>query len=204
MNMVLYIDGSHRKVPVSRRGAVGARHVLGYGLLALYQDCCIEQFGGLAVPPQAEGDHEMVALVAGVKFALDAGVPFERLSVYTDDEVVALGPQFLHEGNFLQSRGDQVRERLRRACACMGLPELFEETLRCLVTSRFTKLKAHRRSVYNNRTDYLAKCGSLQAMGEPACALPYEDWLQQGFQFYLDDGATTETWYPPFVEPLAA
>lgn len=193
MNMVLYIDGSRRALP-KRTSAIG------WGLVALHNGHHIEHTGGLLVNNEACGDHEMFALVEGVRFALTAGVPFDQLSVFSDDETVAYGAQALHPGNYCQDKARALTERLNRVTNRLGAPDtLRHAVLECLTTSRFVKVKAHRRTVYQNRADYLAKKASQRAAGESATVRGYDDWLAQGFLFYLDAGQSTEVWYPPFV-----
>lgn len=197
MHMVVYIDGSRRTVP---RGTFSEHpmysDVLGWGMVVLRDDTMVELSGAIPVPRKAEGEHEMLAFVEAVRYIRNTGVPFNSVSIFTDDLNIAYAAQALHPDNFRQTEAGKIRRSVALVCSLVGDADLEAAVLECLMNSRFIKLKAHRFTVYNNRVDYLAAQASLRLTGVPAPVKSYEKWLSRGFQYYTEEGA--QRWHAPF------
>lgn len=203
MNLVMHIDGSRREVP---RGTFTSHptwmNALGWGIVALTKDTTIELSGAVPAPTKANGCHETLALVEAVRFIKQMQVPWQDVTIFTDDELVAYAAQALHPDNFRQSEAERVLFRLEQACQVAG-EDLMADALVCLTTSRFIKMKGHRLSVYHNRADYLASQATMAATGIPAPIQSYDDWLGKGFQYYTSKGEP-KRWMAPFSKKSTA
>jgi len=200
MHMVLHIDGSRRVAP---RGTFPEQprwtDAIGWGLVALWNDQKVEMSGAVPAPVNANGLHEVLALVEAVRFIQTTGLSFRDVTIFTDDEVVAYAQQALHPDNFSQTAAERVRRNLDIVCRLVGDAELAAAALTCLTTSRFVKLRGHRLWVYPNRADYLSSQATLELIGSPVNLLGFDEWLHKGFVRHDEVTGAASRWYPPFL-----
>lgn len=184
-NIQIYVDGSATKM--------GKVFQIAWGFIALHNDQSIEVMGRLGkLHPSPQ--HETIAFIEAYLYAKSHGFAAENMSFFTDDEMIGHAQFFLHPGNKRQDSAAHIKGHLTGVCRqhFPTVPDLRNELVHCLQTSRFTKLKGHRNTVYNLRADYLAK---MARGDEPIKS--FEEWLAQGHLAYTADGPFK--WLSPFA-----
>lgn len=180
--MIAYIDGAENGVDVA------------CGVVLLYQDVQIEhQFKIKREGNAPKGLCEFFALIKLVQLTIEMGVPFRDVSVYSDCQKVTQAQYVLHKGNHVRSgRRDEMMRNIEVSCKTMIMDEQFIPVLLNFIEhARFTWVKGHKNTVYNQRADYLAYGCLVSKDG-----LPYSKWVQQGFCLY--ENGQPVAWYPPF------
>jgi hypothetical protein len=138
-------------------------------------------------------------MVEGVLLAHARGYLPEDVVINTDCDVLGNANLWLHPGNYMGLRAEQVRGRLRTVTNALYSEATYQLALYFLQHARINKLKGHSFLVDQERADYLARQRAWQALdGSSEPALPYSEWLTRGFEYYTRDSETPLLRYAAF------
>lgn len=197
--MVLHIDGSH----VKGKGSNGPAHVLGWGIVALFNDQHVEVQSATFINARLNGYHEMIAFVEAAIFANARGYAPHEVTVYTDDETVGYAGSVLHPGNYQITKAEQLHLRLRELTDALYCDKTFSLVMDYLRESRLHKIRGHNCLVYQERADYLARTGAwnlVKQEKEQESSLSFMEWLNQGIAYYTKSSEPPKVWVAPFVK----
>jgi ribonuclease HI len=198
MKMVIYLDGGSKQQPNAFK-----RWVLSWGLVVHFQDQTHELKGAmLDILSEYGGQHENLAFLEAIKFAKFHDVKPENLAFVTDDAAVCEVNKWAREFGKLDA-GSKTVQRLKSLLlylkdARQYDQELFDYMLGCLQFGKFTKVKGHARTVYNLRCDALAVNARNWAQGDLTPLLSFEEWLHDGFEYWVQHDVEVEV--PSAVE----
>jgi ribonuclease HI len=185
MKMVIYLDGGSKPQPNAMK-----RWVLSFGLVIHFQDQTHELSGAiLDVVSAYSGQHENFAFLEAIKFAHSQQVKPENIAFVTDDSAVCEVNKWAREFGKLDPASKTIN-RLKELMALLakdrGYYDAMYPYLRdCLQYGKFTKVKGHASTVYNLRCDELAITARNWALGDLTPILPFEEWLHDGFEYWV-------------------
>ncbi|MNR71438.1 hypothetical protein D3C71_20540 [compost metagenome] len=199
MNRViqLHVDGSSKKfIDTTRR----AHWVLGWGVCAGHDGIDAEVLGArIGRTKEQSGWHEYVALAEGVLYATAKGFAPHQVVIHTDCDLLANAGFVLHPGNGVGKAAETLTGTFERLCSTFYDGQTLELVLQVLRQARLNKVASHRRVVYNERADFLAKHAvALHATPAEAAPLSFSGWLAKGLTKWVSPEEQV-TWYAPFA-----
>lgn len=202
--MIIYADGSEQLgSAVSHNGQTIAAldRVYGYGVVALCDDSHVELSGRYVIPQRAnvrKGQHENIAMIEAVHYAIAHGKTPREVVFYTDDEFWGYCGCSLRNRMSASFESNFTHLKALYRYLYGATDERYDELLVWMKESRFVKVKGHSDCVYNNRVDILANtaCNGRKA------ASPFETWLKKGRQVWNHERQETERRPFPFVDFL--
>lgn len=198
MRVCIYIDGSellYTENNVTMRST-------GWALKAFCEKFDEEISGAVSLPKKQSislsGSHEIYAFIQAVLFAINKGIDFENIVLFSDDEKIGYAKTILHKENNMKHA---LTESLRKICTHFFKKDLYDSCISFLEKAFIHKVKSHSMLVYNERVDYLAKCAAKQKAGITGFeVLAEEDWLYRGFVVYSRNSERGLK-YPAFCSP---
>lgn len=200
--MQAFYDGSYTwKGAGGKSFPNGARYV-SWGLVFSEADTVVEVHGSRKVHHSfGSGFHELIACVECTLWLHSHGYSPDKVGFVTDDELTVYGRHATVENGYaFRGQGDRLRwateELVRRR---FFTQEAMDVCWTYLLDSRFTKVKGHARTVYNERCDYLAKFACRSEATGNTHFMELDDWLNNGFNVFGSEG-TSNTVHAPFVQ----
>lgn len=200
--VVVHIDGSSIKGIHSGISGSSRKWSMGYGAVICFDGNTVELSGSRLSPTGHSGSHEFYSFIETALYLHRAGIRFEDVSLYTDDQQLSYAHFAFHPGNHLRT-------------TAMELMNYFEEVMRAykysysdiiivlnaIASCHIRKIKGHSGLVYSERVDYLAKTAAQRLANEDwdIPMLSFLDWLKQGVCQYRNGVA--RTWYAAFCSP---
>lgn len=199
-NVVVHIDGSSIK---GAHSGSSRKWSMGYGIVVSKDGQTVELSGSRHSPKGYSGSHEFYAFIEAALYLKSAGIPFNEVSLFTDDQQLALAHFAFHPENYMRSTAFSLMDQFHKIMMAYGYSQSdFVSVMDALSLCHIRKIKGHSGLVYSERVDYLAKTSAqrLSCGSDSLPMLSFNEWLKRGVIYYCN-GGFAKFWHAAFCSP---